>query len=413
MRGGDFLSRKGYRRFLLVFFVFSLLFAVFFVRYLFDKEIPDEVKVFYGEDVVIKSELPISYSVSEKDKEVSVLNTKSKENYYYVQTKLFGVIPAKKVKVQVLENVKLIPCGCQIGIYLHTKGVLVIDTDEVMDINGNMVSPAKNIVMPDDYIIALNDIAVSTKSQLIFLINKYGKDDIVLKVRRNNEIICVKVKPVSTGVNEYKAGIWVRDDSQGIGTLTYIDENGNFGALGHGINDIDTGKLLDSKNGILYSANIWGINKGEEGTPGGLLGSIEYEKDNELGEITTNTDCGIFGIGNSVLLKEYSGKYESMEVCLRQDIKKGSAYIRTALNGEIKDYEIRIINVDYSNRIKNKGMEIQITDIELLKLTNGIVQGMSGSPILQNGRIVGAVTHVLVDDPTKGYGIFIENMLEY
>ena len=407
------MSRKGYRKLLILFFIFSVVFSVFFIKRLFDNEIPDEVKVFYGEDVVIKSELPISYSVSGNEKEVSALNSTSNKNYYYVETKLFGIIPAKKVKVEVIDKVNLIPCGYQNGIYLHTKGVLVIDTGEVTDEDGNAVCPAENIIMPDDYIIALNDITVSTKSQLIFLINKYGSEDIIFKIRRNDQIISVKVKPVCTGVDEYKAGIWVRDDSQGIGTLTYIDEDGNFGGLGHGINDIDTGKLLDSKNGILYSANIWGINKGEEGTPGGLLGSIEYEEENELGEITKNTDCGIFGTGNQKLLNKYSNNSEAMEISLRQEIKEGTAYIRTALDGTLRDYEIRILNVDYSNENKNKGMEIQITDLELLKLTNGIVQGMSGSPIIQNGKIVGAVTHVLVDDPTKGYGIFIENMLEH
>lgn len=402
------MNSKGYRRFLLVVFVFTLIFSAFFIKYLIEREIPDEVNIFAGDEVVIKSSLPISYSLPEEAKEVSAINS-NETNYYYVKTKLFGIIPAKDVKVKVIEKKSIIPCGFQIGIYLHTTGVLVIDTGDITDINGITSCPAKNIIMPDDYIISLNDISVSTKSQLIFLINKYGSEDIILKIRRNNNIISVKVKPVCTGENEYKAGIWVRDDSQGIGTLTYVDEEGNFAGLGHGINDIDTGKLLDSTNGILYSANIWGINKGKEGNPGGLLGSIEYEEDNELGEITKNTDSGIFGKGNDKFIETYLENATPMEIALKQDVKEGKAYIRTAVSGEIEDYEIEILSLNYSS--ENKGMVIMITDEKLLELTNGIVQGMSGSPIIQNGKLIGAVTHVFVDNPTKGYGIFIENML--
>lgn len=405
-----FLRVKVYRRFLVLIFSLALLFSIFFLKHLIEKEIPDEVNVFAGDEIVINTSLPISYTLPEKYKEVLAVS-KNEQNYYYVKIKLFGIIPAKNVKVKVIEKKEVIPCGFQIGIYLHTKGVLVIDTDNVTDVNGITTSPAKNIIMPDDYIVSLNNISVSTKSQLIFLINKYGKDDIILKIRRKNAEIDVKIKPVCTGENEYKAGIWVRDDSQGIGTMTYIDEDGNFAGLGHGINDIDTGNLLDSKNGILYRANIWGINKGKEGTPGGLLGSIEYEESNELGKITNNTNNGIYGKINEKFINEYTDKLEPMSIGLKQEISEGRAYIRSGISGEIRDYEIEIKDIDYSS--ENKGMVIKITDENLLTLTNGIVQGMSGSPIIQNGKIIGAVTHVFVDDPTRGYGIFIENMLEH
>ena len=303
------------------------------------------------------------------------------------------------------------PCGIPIGIYLQTNGVMIIGTGKVTDSNGNVSYPAENIILENDYIFSLNDIEVNTKSQLTFLINKYGSKDIILGIRRNGNEIKVKVTPVCVGNNEYKIGIWVRDDSQGIGTLTFITKDGKFGALGHGISDVDTGKLLGSINGILYKADIWGIKKGKNGSPGGLLGSISYEKNKEYGTINSNTNHGIFGQANEMLINECT--FEYMDIGLKQDVKKGKAIIRCTVDGTIKDYEIEIIKVDYSNSHRNKGMVIEITDEELLDKTGGIVQGMSGSPIVQNGKIIGAVTHVFINNSTKGYGIFIENMLKH
>lgn len=403
------LSKQNYRRILIIIFVVSLIFTGYYSYKLVDKEIPDEINVFAGDDIVIKSSLPISYKINDEILEASAISKESAVKSYSVKTKLFGVIPAKKVDINVISHKKLIPCGFQIGIYLHTEGVMIIDTGDVTDINGMVCCPADNIVKADDYIVSLNGIPVSTKSQLTFLINKYGSEDIILGIKRNGQLINVLVTPVCTGVNQYKAGIWVRDDSQGIGTLTYITEDGKFAGLGHGISDIDTGKLLSSKNGILYDADIWGIKKGESGNPGGLLGSIVYEETNELGKITGNTDYGIFGEANDKLIKKWNK--ESVEIGLKQEVKTGKAMIRCMMNGELNDYEIEIEKVDYANNKKNKGMVIRITDPKLLSQTNGIVQGMSGSPILQDGKIIGAVTHVFVTEPTRGYGIFIETML--
>ena len=403
------MSKQNYRKLLIIIFVVSLIFTGYYSYKVIDKEIPDEVNIFAGDDIVIKSSLPISYNVKNGSLEAAALSGESMVDSYSVKTKLFGSIPVKEVDVNVISQRILIPCGFQIGIYLHTEGVMIIDTGEVTDIDGNVCCPANNIVKADDYVVSLNEIPVSTKSQLTFLINKYGSEDIVLGIKRNGQLINVLVTPVCTGVNQYKAGIWVRDDSQGIGTLTYITEDGKFAGLGHGISDVDTGKLLSSKNGILYDADIWGIKKGESGNPGGLLGSIVYEEDNELGKITGNTDYGIFGEANDKLVSKC--KLESVEIGLKQDVKPGKATVRCMMNGELNDYEIEIEKVDYANNKKNKGMVLRITDPKLLSQTNGIVQGMSGSPILQNGKIIGAVTHVFVSDPTRGYGIFVETML--
>lgn len=400
---------KNYRKCLIILLVAGIIFTGAYTYNLIDKSIPDQINVFSIDDISIKTSIPISYKISDESLEASAKTGEVSSNTYVAKTKLFGLIPAKNVEVNVIEERRIIPCGIQIGIYLHTNGVMIIDTGEVTDINGVKSSPSENIIKADDYIYSLNDIDVNSKSQLTFLINKYGSEDIVLGVRRNGSDLKVKITPVCVANDEYKIGIWVRDDSQGIGTLTYLTEDGKFGALGHGISDVDTGKLLTSVDGMLYKSEIWGIKKGEDGNPGGLLGSISYEEKNEYGNITGNTMHGIFGMANEKLLKECN--YEALEIGLKQEVKRGKAYIRCKLNGEMKDYEIKILKVDYANNEKNKGMEIEITDDELINLTNGIVQGMSGSPIIQNGKIIGAVTHVFVNDCKKGYGIFIENML--
>lgn len=364
---------KYYRKILIIVFAASMIFTGFFsYKYIYDN-IPDEINVFSVDDISIKTSIPISYKIYGNSLEASAKTKNSIKNKYIAKTKILGIIPAKEVKVNIIETTEVIPCGLQIGIYLHTNGVMIIDTNEVTDINGNISTPCDNIIKADDYIYSLNDIDINGKSQLNFLINKYGEKDIVLGIRRNGSKISVKVTPVCVGINEYKIGVWVRDDSQGIGTLTYITEDGYFGALGHGISDVDTENLLSSEDGILYKAEIWEIKKGEDGNPGGLLGSILYEEENEYGSITNNTKCGIFGKANEKLLKECD--FEAIQIGLKQEVKKGKAYVRCMFGEKVVDYEIEIVKVDYANNNKNKEMIIEITDPKLLSKTNGIVQG--------------------------------------
>lgn len=315
----------------------------------------------------------------------------------------------QNVAAEINGSALVYPCGFPIGVYLETDGVMVIGTGTIVGMDGVTYEPSLSKIQSGDYIVKINEIDVSSKNQLIFLINKYGSSDIILTVRRNDKLIDIKISPIKVTDQEYKLGLWVRDDSQGIGTMTYITSKNDFGALGHGISDVDTGELLNAAGGTLYGANIWGIKKGESGKPGGLYGVISYEDKNILGEITNNTSIGIYG---SIEIEEVIDKFDlkPMEVATKEEITVGRAYVRTSVSGKIKDYEIYIDSVDLECE-SNKGMVIQITDRELLELTNGIVQGMSGSPIIQNGKLIGAVTHVFVKDSTKGYGIFIENML--
>lgn len=321
----------------------------------------------------------------------------------------------KRTIVTNYDGTEIFPCGFSVGIYLETEGVLVVGTDVITGQDGLNYEPAHGIVREGDYIVAVNDINVSAKSQLGFLINKYGDEPVTLTLCRDGENIDVKVSPVCVGTGQYKIGVWVKDDSQGIGTMTYITYDGNFGALGHGISDTDTKKLLSAENGRIYEAEIWGITKGRSGTPGSLCGSINYDESKIMAAIEDNTNIGIYGNlaeYRDVLevIEEYDLK--PMEICPRKDVKLGKAYVRTAVTGEIKDYEIEITELKNQSE-GDKGIVIEVTDEELLALTGGIVQGMSGSPIIQNGKIVGAVTHVFVRDSKLGYGLFIEEMLEH
>ena len=209
----------------------------------------------------------------------------------------------------------------------------------------------------------------------------------------------------------YMLGIWVRDDMAGIGTMTYYDDNGNYGALGHGIGDGETGELLKLDKGYLYEADILGIKRGQRGDPGELEGVISYRKTSMLGTVRQNSDIGIYGKLNDEYINEIKDKNKPYLLGFKQDLKTGEAYIISDVSGERQAYHIMMDSFDYSPSDRNKGIHFYVDDERLLSLTGGIVQGMSGSPIIQDGRIVGAVTHVLIQDSSRGYGIFIDEML--
>ncbi len=332
-------------------------------------------------------------------------------NHYIVDLKLFGVVPLKSVDIEIIQDKKVIPAGIPIGIYVKTKGVLVVGVGDFENEEGQIVSPAHYILQPGDYILEMNDEEITGKTQLIERITHSEGQDLILKVLRGEEEIYLMVKPVMNLSGEYKLGVWVRDNAQGVGTLTYIEEDGSFGALGHGINDVDTSTLMNLESGSLYHTEIINITRGSNGSPGELTGFIEYDDTNILGSIIENTPRGIFGICEGFNIEE--SEQEAMSVGLKQDIKKGPAQIICSITGEPTVYDVEITEIHLESDNINRGIVLRITDPKLLSLTGGIVQGMSGSPIIQNDKIIGAVTHVLVQDATSGYGIFIESMLSH
>ena len=303
----------------------------------------------------------------------------------------------------------VIPGGMAIGIYMETDGVLVLSTESIECVDGNEYEPAKNLVKPGDYIVGFNGAEIDNKRALVQAVNKLESSEVILKLRRDEEYIDVKMQSVEVKNKQYKLGIWVKDSIQGLGTVTYLTLNGEFGALGHGIHDSETNELIDIEKGSVYNTNIVGIQKGEKGEPGGLEGVIIYRSSNKLGVIDDNTENGIHGSINEV--EAMCENMEPVEICKKENIQLGEACILCSVDGSVEEYQIQIKNVNSYAKDANKGIIIEVTDEKLLELTGGIVQGMSGSPILQNGKIVGAVTHVLVNDPARGYGIFIEDMM--
>ncbi|MGN0416422.1 SpoIVB peptidase [Anaerostipes faecalis] len=400
--------RKYYYRKILVllFFVNLIVIAAAYFKYC-KNQIPSVIHIHRGTKTCLQYDVPATATVNSQTIKLNepFVVEEEKTGHYEMQASLFGKIPLKKIHVYVSSTKKVTPSGKVIGIYVETKGLLVLETDSFTGIDGANHSPGNNKLYKGDYILTLNGKTVQTKVEFMKMINECEGNEITLMVRRKNKKIRIKVKPVMASTDhQYKIGVWVRDNTQGIGTLTYTQKS-SFGGLGHGICDMDTGELMDIKGGLLLEPQIDTIVKGKSGSPGEIVGTLYYKEENLIGSIEKNTDEGIYGSLADTKSKEYPIGY-------KQDIKKGKAYIISDISGTKEKYEIMIRKINHAENQGTKGMEIEITDEKLLKLTNGIVQGMSGSPIIQNGKLIGAITHVFVNEPARGYGIFIENMLD-
>jgi stage IV sporulation protein B len=401
-KGCDFLSEKrNYRLFLFGFLAVDFIgMGVLSIQEI-QSRIPDTVYVRAGQQEGLTESLDIPLVTYPESIDVS------ERGSYQIPCSLLGMIPLKEVQVQTVEDKWVSVCGASVGLYMETQGVLVVDTGEITDVEGLVENPAENIVKPGDYILEVNGTPIGGKKELIEKIQTSQGEAMDLLVNREGEEIPLSLEPVMTPEQDYKLGIWVRDNTQGIGTLTYVDQEGKFGALGHGISDTDTGELLDVSQGELYQAQILSVLKGTKGVPGELSGYIEYEDSKKIGTIEKNTALGIFG----QLFPTASLPEKKVEIGYKQEVKEGKAQLMTQLDGEVKAYDIEITEINQNQADTNKAFEIRVTDPELLAKTGGIVQGMSGSPILQGEKLIGAVTHVFVQDSSKGYGIFIENML--
>ncbi|MDL2248861.1 SpoIVB peptidase [Tyzzerella sp. OttesenSCG-928-J15] len=325
-------------------------------------------------------------------------------------TKISAItVPFKKAAVDTSIKEKLIPCGMTVGVRIDTDGILVLGTGYVNGSDGMAHKPAEDVLIPGDLILSVNGQEVETKEDLRDAI-KNAQEEANIRLKREEELLEVSITPVMCiDDNMSKIGVWVRDSTQGIGTVTYINpETNKFGALGHGIMDVDTKMLMRIKAGEVTNTYVHSIKKGKKGAPGELIGDItsgEY-----FGQVKLNNQYGLYGV-----VENNAGSFgkEPVPVASKDVIEEGAATILSNIGSDsVKEYEAIIETVNKHSADDSKGMIVRITDEDLLNQTNGIVQGMSGSPILQNGRLVGAVTHVFVQDPAKGYGIFIENMLK-
>ena len=333
-----------------------------------------------------------------------------RQDNYDMEVKLFGLIHLKNVSIHVIENRKLIPMGTPVGIYMNSRGVMVIGVAQFQTQSGEMAAPAKDILMTGDYILKVNGEELKDKETLINHMAVSNGERVELLIERDGKRYNFNLRPEKNVNGEYKLGIWVKDNVQGVGTLTYLADDGQFGALGHGIADADTGMVINVRNGILYQTQIVDLRKGENGFPGEMTGRIVYDDRFILGEIYNNCLQGVFGTYSEELLQ--MATQEALPIGLKQEIELGPAEILTTIEDEPQRYQVEITKLHLEHDNVNRGIEIRVTDPELLKKTGGIIQGMSGSPIIQNGKLIGAVTHVLVNAPERGYGIFIENMLE-
>lgn len=323
----------------------------------------------------------------------------------------FGILPIKTVNVDIVSNKEVVACGNTIGVKLKLQGILVIGISDV-DCNGQKIIPVRSSgIKPGNVITRINDKAVGSIDELVNAISNSAGKPIKINYNNGSETAEASVLPViSSDDNEYHIGLWVRDSTAGIGTLTFYDKDtGRFGALGHGITDIDTGTLMSVKSGEIMESNILGVKMGKSGEPGELKGM--FTDGLSLGTILNNTNIGIYGKLHSGSMERIAGR--TYPIGVRAEIKEGPATILSNIDGKkIEEYKILVQKVSRQNMNGSKGMIIKISDERLLSTTGGIVQGMSGSPIIQNGKIIGAVTHVLVNDPSRGYGIFIEAMLK-
>ncbi|MBQ4538737.1 MAG: SpoIVB peptidase [Oscillospiraceae bacterium] len=313
----------------------------------------------------------------------------------------------KTVSVQVVEPDTVIPAGTPFGIKMFTDGVMVVGLSDI-DLAGKNVNPAKNAgIKTGDIIISIDGKKVyynEDVGEIVGVAN--GKAMQIKYIRDGNEKTTV-LTPVKDENGSYRAGMWVRDSSAGIGTMTFYDpQSGCFGGLGHAICDVDTGEMMPLSSGEAVDVTITGVNRGSSGFPGELKGSFSSNK--VIGELNKNDKTGIYG---SCLTAP--AQHKPVPIATRTELHPGEAQIYCTVSGNTpQSYDVMIEKVSLADSGSTKNMVVRITDPDLLQVTGGIVQGMSGSPIIQDGKLVGAVTHVFVNDPTRGYGIFIENMLD-
>ena len=391
---------------------------------------PWESKIIVGKAHKFHINVPVTISLNDKEKspvislkEVQTNNVLSamKKTFeitsknlgeYNLELKLFGLIPMRSMTIDVMPETKVIPGGKTVGVKLYTEGLLVLGTGEVIGKDRDTHKPSDRKIESGDVVLKFNNQKIQNLNHLRKLLEKNKDQEATVLIKRDEKLLTAKIKPVQDqGDKKYKLGLWVREGTQGIGTITYYDPvNKKYGALGHAITDIDTEQIMSVENGKILSTEIRDVKKGKKGQPGELIGTF-FEDSTILGNIETNTASGIFGRIAEENTRVFDEK--TYPIALKDEIKEGKAFIlANTLGNKVEKFEIDIQKTYKFNSYSTKQMIIKITDKKLLDRTGGIVQGMSGSPILQDGKIIGAVTHVFVNDPTKGYGIFIENMIK-
>ncbi len=383
--------------------------------------IPNQIVLFQGENYNLKTVLGITVNKEENDfftkhyetiQTSSNLNNSNKIGKMDFKLSLFGKIPLKSITVNVVPKTSVVPLGNVVGLKLYTNGVLVVGMSEIEGLDNKKYKPYENSGIEEgDMIIAINEKTVTCTSDLLEIVNKAKGNNLSIQYVRDGDSLNTNITPIQGIDKTYKLGLWVRDAAAGVGTVSFYEPSTKtFAALGHGIQDIDTGEILNIAKGDFVSTKIVSITKGEKGNPGKIQGSIENST--VIGEVYKNTEFGVYGKLTNISALNINVN-DAMEVASRDEIKQGKASIICTLeDGKKEEYEVEIEKIYKNNNQNNKSMLIKVIDKNLIEKTGGIIQGMSGSPIIQNNKVVGALTHVLVNNPEVGYGVFADLMIK-
>ncbi|WP_420489190.1 SpoIVB peptidase [Neobacillus vireti] len=394
----------------------SVLFFQPFQQYL---DIPKTITVFEGQDYTFQKAVPVSASLVSHNSTITLEQDKNdvsfnaKKNGREEMLLEFAGIPVKKVDVNVLKDFKVQPGGQSIGVKLNTVGVLVVGHHLVNTEDGKKSPGEIAGIKIGDIITEINGSKIEKMTDVAPFVQSAGQSGkaLDLVISRESGKFNTKLTPLKDkGENSYKLGLYIRDSAAGIGTMTFFDpQSKKYGALGHVISDMDTKKPIVVEDGQIVRSTVTSIEKGSNGDPGEKL--ARFSSDREIvGNIQKNSPFGIFGVLNKDLKNGIMDK--PLPIALSHQVKEGKAKILTVVNDDkVEEFEIEIVSTIPQKFPATKGMVIKVTDPRLLEKTGGIVQGMSGSPIIQDGKLIGAVTHVFVNDPTSGYGVHIEWML--
>ena len=394
------------KKYFLIVYIFLLFIGIIFnnIDVLKIYMLPQNIYSNYEEvESINRKSLYGKYIVAKLDKN-NLTSSNLKNDTSYITFKLFGFIPIRKIKTKIIPTEKVYLGGVPIGLHINSNGIVVVSDKYLSMQNKSFI---KSSLEKGDIILKINNKEVCNSSQIEDILKNNKSDKINITIKHNNKILNNDIDLLKDD-NKYKLGTWVKDDFSGAGTLTFIKQNLEFASLGHSISFNNVNNLIDVKNGEVYSCNIIKINKGKKNSPGEI--QCILNKQNKLGKVYKNTESGVFGKLNGInelidsnLMYSLGGRYS---------VKPGKAYIVSSISGIREEYEIEIIKANHQSKSKNKSILFRVTDKRLLDETGGIIQGMSGSPIIQNNKIVGAVTHVFISDSSKGYGIYTDWMLD-
>lgn len=370
---------------------------------------PSHLTVNVQDNKLISGNFPLSLRYDKKDTVYAALDSSEENNSNTTQAEimLFGAVPVKDVTVNVTERKNVILGGTPFGIRLYTDGLIVSGTSYIKTAQGNQSPADKAGIQCGDILLSVDGQKPSTNEELLAAVEKSNGKSLQIQALHKNTEYTTEITPVyDNSKGKYRIGLMVRDSCAGIGTMTFIDpENGSFAGLGHGICDSHSGSLMPLQSGDIVTAEITSLTKSVCGTPGALSGY--FSDSSSIGTISANSEQGIYGT-----LSQFDKTAPTIPIAFKQEVQRGNAQIITTIDETGPQYyDIIIEDISYNNINSSKNMTIRITDKKLLEKTGGIVQGMSGSPIVQNGRLVGAVTHVFVNDPSGGFAVFSENMI--